>query len=198
MVRTQRSSASVLVCIPPYVAADLLAVHPAKGSSQRVGQERAGQPPDSPAMTSIADALKSAFSVGDDTPEQAPIISDETLLDDLFTYHAWSPEQVAKGNAIRAAAKELSRITIAQELASRAFLAAIKASAPDETQPAATGDVQTKLRALAALRRKKAIKEAERHVKADFPQYCIEHFAEIVMLANSAITFEAANPEATA
>lgn len=30
-------------------------------------------------------------------------------LDEIFTYHQWSPEQVEKGNKIRAAAKELAR-----------------------------------------------------------------------------------------
>lgn len=33
-------------------------------------------------------------------------------LDEVFSYHQWSPEQVQKGNAIRAAAKELAKAVI--------------------------------------------------------------------------------------
>jgi hypothetical protein len=34
-------------------------------------------------------------------------------LDQVFTFHQWSPEQVAKGNAIRAAAKEFAKAILA-------------------------------------------------------------------------------------
>jgi hypothetical protein len=33
-------------------------------------------------------------------------------LEEVFTFHKWTPEQVEKGNAIRAAAKELAKAII--------------------------------------------------------------------------------------
>ena len=43
-------------------------------------------------------------------------------LDEVFTFHKWTPEQIERGTAIRAAAKELAR--------------AILESAPGQRQPA--------------------------------------------------------------
>jgi hypothetical protein len=60
-------------------------------------------------------------------------------LDEVFTFHQWSPDQIAKGNAIRAAAKE--------------FAKAILASAPPSAPPAAVND----LLELAAHRRQQAL-----------------------------------------
>lgn len=60
-------------------------------------------------------------------------------LDEVFTFHQWSPEQVAKGNAIRAAAKE--------------FAKAILASQPPSSPPAPVND----LLELAARRREQAL-----------------------------------------
>jgi hypothetical protein len=60
-------------------------------------------------------------------------------LDQVFTFHQWSPDQVARGNAIRAAAKE--------------FAKAILASAPPSSPPAAVND----LLELAAHRREQAL-----------------------------------------
>jgi hypothetical protein len=36
-------------------------------------------------------------------------------LDEVFTFHQWTPEQVERGTAIRAAAKELARVIIESE-----------------------------------------------------------------------------------
>lgn len=87
-------------------------------------------------------------------------------LDDVFTFHKWSPEQVERGNAIRAAAKELAK--------------AIILSAPDSYAILGKNEhVALSLRELAIERR----------------QCALEMVSEVVMKANSAITFEAANLE---
>ena len=84
-------------------------------------------------------------------------------LESVFSYHKWTPEQVERGNAIRAAAKELAR--------------AIILSAPDAyVTEDSTHSIAASLHGLARSRRKTAL----------------EMVSDCVMKANAAITFEAA------
>ena len=82
-------------------------------------------------------------------------------LDEVFTFHKWTPEQIDRGTAIRAAAKE--------------FAKSILDSAPQNIQGADLTDVQRDLLRLAMDRR----------------QAALEMVSDTVMKANAAITFEA-------
>lgn len=121
-------------------------------------------------------------------------------LDEVFTYHEWSPEQRARGNAIREKAKVLSRGILARmnigELLERQveFYEAIDASA---IAPPAE---KTDLYAYAQNRRMKALTMAnevremlkETTSNPDSTDQAIVSFInQTVMMANSAITFEA-------
>lgn len=120
-------------------------------------------------------------------------------LEDVFTYHEWSPEQRACGNALRAAAKELCRGILERQPYDtliedhEVFCQAIRDSA---IVPPAE---KTELYAYAQNRRQRALKCAIdifpslkylEHEEAQ--QNFMSSVNEIVMIANSAITFEAA------
>ena len=84
-------------------------------------------------------------------------------LDEVFSFHKWTPDQVKRGNAIRAAAKELAR--------------AILLSAPEiRTYEPIYVPSRDALIDLARRRREAAL----------------EMVSDCVMKANAAITFEAA------
>jgi hypothetical protein len=72
----------------------------------------------------------------------------EDMLDELFTFHKWSADQVENGNAIRAAGKEFSR--------------AILRSAP--TLPSLMSEEKTKFSVLSAARRQEALEMVQETV----------------------------------
>jgi hypothetical protein len=82
-------------------------------------------------------------------------------LDEVFTFHKWTPEQIDRGTVIRAAAKELAR--------------AILDSAPQKLHDEGLTCAQLDLLLLAQKRR----------------QCALEMVSDTVMKANAAITFEA-------
>ncbi len=127
-------------------------------------------------------------------------------LDDVHKYHKWAPEQVDRGNAIRAAAENLSRAYLMRSPSTT--ILDLKATLVDaieksgEGAPAPSSD----LRDLAARRRAKAIKMAcalrepgtlmgVYALSQDEIQDEIDAVCLTVMVANSAITFEAARLE---
>ena len=111
-------------------------------------------------------------------------------LDEIFEYHQWSPEQVEKGQAIRAAAKKSVRAFFAcREALSEMRDAIVHSTA--ENPPA-----NETLADYASERRKTALARLDRVLPTeDTIQELGAMFNEIVMVANSAITFEASRFE---
>ena len=107
-------------------------------------------------------------------------------LSEIFQYHPWSPEQVLKGNAIRAAAKKSALALFALREASLEMRDAIVQSAPE--QPPASESLAD----YAKSRRDRSLTRLDQLVPAeDMVQSFAADLNEIVMIANSAITFEA-------
>jgi hypothetical protein len=128
-------------------------------SEQRAEREaaEAQRKKDTNHMSKLTDFLGGLGAHDDDeNKEQKPLISEDML-------EKWSPEQVERGNAIRAAAKAFARIKIQEEAAAVAFIEAIKASAPETVDEDDDSDMQKRLRLVAAARRTEAIEEANRH-----------------------------------
>lgn len=114
---------------------------------------------------------------------ERPLITLENL-DDVFTYHQWSPEQIARGNAIRAAAKAYAKSVLEAQENMKALQAAIRESGIDKPEN------PTDLYRYAQERRAVAIERS-----SPAPQRILDSslsaLNETVMIANSAITFEA-------
>jgi hypothetical protein len=132
---------------------------------------------------------------GNPEPNSKPVLITEDMLDDLFTFHTWSPDQVQKGQAIRAAAKELVRMQMREQEATIAFLRAIEDSAP---APLGENENPSRLQLLAAQRRAAAVEVARNWNNPEHPAKVAELVNKVVMQANSAITFEAAAPDLAA
>ncbi len=107
-------------------------------------------------------------------------------LSEIFEYHAWSPEQVKKGNAIRAAAKKSALALFALRAAALEMRDAIVQSAPEQPPASESLADYAKDRRSRALTRLDVLVPAE-----DMVQSFAADLNEIVMIANSAITFEA-------
>jgi hypothetical protein len=132
-------------------------------------------------------------------------------LEDICTFHAWTPEQRAAGNEIRAKAKEFMRLQIETRDAGLALQSAIKSSEPrwkhyarsfPHSDHAYTDSSEridfypSELQNYADERRAKAVDMVERlTLSQNVLQDLLSAVNLLVMVANSAITFEARPPK---
>jgi hypothetical protein len=135
-------------------------------------------------------ALLSKLSDGEENETTSAFITDD-LLETLFAFRRWSPEQVVKNRAIRAAALRLARLKIEEEAATVAFLDAIRASGP---APVAN---PTPLQALAAQRRDEVEEKIAGWSRPAYPTEMIEAIVRAVRDINSAIGLEGARVDPT-
>lgn len=109
-------------------------------------------------------------------------------LDAAFTYHPWSEDQVAKGKPIRAAAKAAAKAVLELQKSVCDLHSAIDASAPVSSDAP-----KSELALTAKERRKLALAFTEKLIQEEIAvQGIISALGQIVMIANAAITFEAA------
>jgi hypothetical protein len=123
-------------------------------------------------------------------------------LDAICTFHKWNDNQIESGTAIRSTAKELMRSMIQQREESNVFARIDDFDRAITNSSAHTpGAVQlTNLGLYSLNRRKKAHEQVDvlrsmYRVRYHLPEM-LSFINEIVMMANSAITFEAAASEA--
>lgn len=109
-------------------------------------------------------------------------------FDAAFTYHPWNEDQVAKGKPIRAAAKAAAKALLEFQKSVCDLHSAIDASAPSPSD-----ESKSDLARAARDRRKASLDMVEHWIEQEERvQQIIGGLGQIVMIANAAITFEAA------